>query len=117
MTDAPVVQPPPSRLYSVLATPLEASAAERFTVTAVLCQALSAPVWVVIGGVVSMRTVHVLVGPPLLLVSTARTWKYQTPSALPANEAESVALAALKSSLPIRTPTVLSLSLVTARSS
>ena len=103
-------------LYWVEPAPLPASVSVKLTVTGVLCQALSAPVWVVTGGLVSICTAYVAIGPPTPRVSTARTWKYQMPSALPANEAANADDAGRKNSLPISTLTVALLWLVTARS-
>ena len=65
------------------ATPDSASLALNVTVTGVVCQALSAPDCVVTGGLVSMRTCWVFVGPQLPARSRARMWKYQMPSVLP----------------------------------
>ena len=65
VTLVPVVQAPESTLYSVQAEPPlmpeppELSVAEKVRVTAVLCQRLSAPETVVVGGVVSLVAVSV----------------------------------------------------------
>ncbi len=116
-TEAPVVQVPPSTLYWVEPAPLPASVSVKLTVTALLCQLPSAPDWVVTGGVVSMCTVYVAgFVLPKPLVSTARTWKYQMPSALPVNEAARVDDAGRKYSLPSSTLTVPLVWLVAARS-
>ena len=69
-TEVPVVQEPPSRLYSVLVTP--GLALEKLSVTSLACQALSAPETVVVGAVVTMLTVDVLAVSWLPTVSVER---------------------------------------------
>ena len=80
----PVVQvAPPSVLYWVEAGPLPASLAAKLTVTGVLCQAPSAPVWVVTGLVASIFTVQLLAVSWLPAASVERYWMVWTPSLEP----------------------------------
>ncbi len=90
VTEAPVVQAPPSRLYSVCCTPQPASVAAKTTVTGVLCQVRSAPDWVVLGAVVSIFTVQLLVVSTLPAPSVERYWTVCTPSLLPSAGAATV---------------------------
>ncbi len=72
VTLVPVCQAPPSRRYSVDLTPERSSLALKLTATGALCQAPSAPDWVVTGGTVSILTCTLLVASTLPALSVER---------------------------------------------